>query len=69
MKTQIFFQTKSNVSIIAIPYNIIVEWSDDKTTTFKKYGDDEMLKMWCEQVLKQRFPNYDCIICEIKKYC
>lgn len=67
MKTQIFFQTKpsGDYSIIATPYNVTVEWSKEKTEVFAKYGDDQMLKMWCEQVLKLQFPNYDCIITNI----
>lgn len=67
MKTQIFFQTiTEGISVIAAPYHITVEWGAERTETFKKYGDAQMLNAWCRQVLSHRFPQYKCQIIDIK---
>lgn len=66
----IIFQTENNskdITIIAEPYNITVEFNAAKTETFKKYGDQRILNMWCEQILAQKYPHYTCILINAKQ--
>lgn len=51
--------TSKGYSILSVPYNFTVELSREKTETFNKYGDQKMLNMWAEQIIKLQYPKYD----------